>query len=120
MSMTASSTYAILSNAQAQIEGGRWPFSGGTLELLPAILNFAADQPRKAHVPRHRARCRCVRQSDGTSKNVAATGTLDGLFPMIFDERGGRIEGGLLVGRQVGLPPLILTNTATDSISPLQ
>ncbi len=107
--------YALLSNELAVIEGGRWPFSGGTLELLPAMMNLDARQPR-----------RFVFRVTGVDagafiqtlelENVSATGTFDGLFPMIFDEHGGRIEGGLLVARQTGLAPLIFTGTAADAI----
>lgn len=99
--------YALLSNEQARIEGGRWPFSGGTLELLPATLDLDSRKPR------HLA-FRVIGLEAGAFintmqlDNISATGTYDGLFPMVFDASGGRIDGGILVARQLGLPPLYL------------
>jgi hypothetical protein len=34
--------------------------------------------------------------------NITATGTFDGIIPMEFDERGGRIVGGRLIARAEG------------------
>ncbi|MBO9575451.1 MAG: YdbH domain-containing protein [Sphingobium sp.] len=99
--------YALLSNERAQIEDGRWPFSGGTLELLPVTLDLDARQPRHFAFR--------VIGLDAAAfvntlklENVDVHGTLDGLFPMTFDQNGGRIDDGVLVARQAGLPPLIL------------
>ena len=109
--------YALLSNERAQIEGGRWPFSGGTLELLPTTLNLDSRQPRLLTFRLVGLDAAAfVAQLD--ISNVAVTGTLDGVFPMVFDEKGGRIEGGLLVARQAGMPPLILSSAATANIPP--
>lgn len=103
--------YALLSKDAARIEGGRWPFSGGTLELLPATLNLDSRQPRQFTFR--------VVGLDAAAfvntlqlENLNVRGTLDGLLPMIFDTSGGRIEGGLLVARQQGLPPLVLASPA--------
>ncbi len=108
--------YAVLSSQQARIEGGRWPFSGGTLELLPETLNFAADQPRHFTL-RLIGLDAAAFVNTLQLENVDVHGTLDGLFPMIFDETGGRIEMGALVARQQGLPPLVLTSAA-DPLPP--
>lgn len=102
--------YQLLSNEQLAVEGGHWPFSGGDLDLLPATIDL------DAHKPRHFV-FRVVGLDAGAFintmelKNISATGTFDGLLPMIFDETGGRIEGGVLVARQQGDPPLVLNNT---------
>ncbi len=102
--------YALLSSEQARIEGGRWPFSGGTLELLPATLNLDARQPRQFTFR--------VVGLDAAAfvntlqlQNIDVHGTLDGLLPMIFDASGGRIENGSAGGAPAGpaaagpLPP---------------
>lgn len=102
--------YALRSGEQAVIEGGQWPFSGGTLELLPAILDLDARKPRHLTF-------RVVGLDAGAFintlelDNISATGTFDGLLPMIFDAHGGRVAGGLLVARQQGNPPLVLSTT---------
>jgi len=107
--------YALLSNEQAVIEGGHWPFSGGDLELLPTTLELDARKPRNLAF-------RVVGLDAGSFintlelKNVSATGTFDGLLPMVFDATGGRIDGGLLVARQQGDPPLVLSSTAGLSV----
>lgn len=107
--------YALLSNEQARIEGGHWPFAGGDLELLPATLELDAHKPRALTF-------RVIGLDAGAFintlelDNISATGTFDGLLPMIFDERGGRIEGGLLVARQQGDQPRILETTQGLSI----
>ncbi|BAK66970.1 hypothetical protein SLG_22950 [Sphingobium sp. SYK-6] len=102
--------YALLSSEEAVIEGGLWPFSGGTLELLPTRLALDSRKPRSLDF-------RVVGLDAGAFinklelENVSATGTFDGLLPMIFDENGGRIEGGLLVARQQGDAARVLTTT---------
>ncbi|HWJ68519.1 MAG TPA: YdbH domain-containing protein [Sphingobium sp.] len=103
--------YALLSSEQAVIESGHWPFSGGDLDLLPTTLELDARKPRQLTF-------RVVGLDAGAFintlelDNISATGTFDGLLPMIFDATGGRIDGGLLVARQQGDPPLILSSTA--------
>ncbi len=107
--------YALLSPEQARIEGGHWPFAGGVLELLPATLDL--DARRARHLAFR------VRGLDAGAfintldlKDISATGTYDGLLPMIFDHQGGRIEGGILVARQPGLPPLVVEDAASLTV----
>jgi len=88
-------------NARLAVEGGTWPFLGGNLRLRPVDLNLGVAETR-----------RYVLDMDGVDAarfvtqmelgNLSATGTFDGTLPLIFDENGGRIEGGLLASRAPG------------------
>ena len=99
--------YALLPGQRVGIENAHWPFAGGDLTLLPGVLDFAADRPRNLTF-------RVVGLDAGAFintlelENISATGTFDGLLPMVFDASGGRIVGGILVARQAGMPPLVI------------
>ncbi len=99
--------YALLSGQRVSIAGGRWPFAGGELLLLPTVMDMSAEKPR--HMAFR------VLGLDAAAfiqtlelENISATGTFDGLLPMVFDAQGGRIEGGILTARQTGMPPLVI------------
>lgn len=99
--------YALAPGQRVAIEGGRWPFAGGELTLLPTVMDMSAEQPRRLIF-------RVVGLDAGAFiqtlelENVSATGTFDGLLPMVFDASGGRIVGGILTARQSGMPPLVI------------
>lgn len=99
--------YALLPGQRMAIEGAQWPFAGGTLSMLPTVMDMSAEKPRSMAF-------RVVGLQAGAFiqlmelENISATGTFDGLLPMVFDAGGGRIVGGILTARQSGMPPLVL------------
>ncbi|EQA98195.1 exoprotein [Sphingobium quisquiliarum P25] len=107
--------YRLEPGQHVHIEGGGWPFSGGRLDLLPTIMDFSADVDRYLTF-------RVIGLDAGAFiqamelENVSATGTFDGIMPLIFNAEGGRVAGGVLVARQQGMPPLIMPEGVLPSI----
>ena len=101
--------YQLLPGQRVRIESGKWPFAGGELTLEPTVMDFSAEHPRYLTF-----RIIGLQAADFINEleleNISATGTFDGLLPMIFDAGGGRIVGGVLVARQQGMPPLYVTD----------
>ncbi|WP_336958896.1 intermembrane phospholipid transport protein YdbH family protein [Sphingobium aquiterrae] len=99
--------YRLEAGQHVRIEAGEWPFAGGRLLLLPTVMDFSADTERYLTF-------RVIGLDAGAFintlelKDISATGTFDGLLPLIFNAQGGRIAGGVLAARQTGQPPLIL------------
>jgi len=85
-----------------RLNGGVWPFLGGTLTLRPMTINLGATEQR-AYILEivGLEASQFVQRME--LENIAATGTFDGTMPVIFDEAGnGRIEGGRLTSRAGG------------------
>ena len=99
--------YRLEPGQKVRFEGGGWPFSGGQLVLLPTTMDFSADVDRYLTF-------RVIGLDAGAFiqamelKNISATGTFDGILPLIFNAQGGRVAGGVLTARQQGMPPLIM------------
>lgn len=93
--------FQLLDAKRIQVESATWPFAGGALTLDPTLLDF------NEHVERHmRFRVAGANAAQFLNEmafdNLDATGMFDGELPMIFDARGGRIEGGVLQARSGG------------------
>ena len=93
--------YQIRPNYQVAVESARWPFAGGTLTLDPTVLDFSRESTK--YLTFRVAALDAARFIEVMDfSNIGATGTYDGVVPMAFTERGGRIAGGRLVARPGG------------------
>ena len=107
--------YRLEPGQKVHFEGGGWPFSGGQLVLLPTTMDFSADVDRYLTF-------RVIGLDAGAFiqamdlKNISATGTFDGILPLIFNAQGGRVTGGVLTARQQGMPPLIMPEGVLPTI----
>jgi Dicarboxylate transport len=81
--------------------GAQWPFLDGTLTLEPTQMKLGAAETRRftMRIAGLDAAKFVERMDMG---NISASGTFDGLIPLVFDENGGRLEGGQLLSRPPG------------------
>lgn len=94
-------TFEMKPGYEVEINGAQWPFLDGSLRLLPVRMTVGADEPLRYTLEIEGLNAsRFIEQMD--LGNLAATGTFDGTLPLIFDEDGGRIEGGILRSRPPG------------------
>ena len=88
--------YELLPNQLVRIERGEWPFMGGRLILHETVLNFGHPSAKRLTFEVVGLDAHTFVSSLGF-KELDATGTFNGVLPMIFDESGGgRIVGGRL------------------------
>ncbi len=93
--------YQLLPDNLVKIERGEWPFMGGQLILQETILNFGRPSPKRLTFEVVGLDAKTFVDSMGF-KEISASGTFDGVLPMIFDDEGGRIVGGRLDSREGG------------------
>lgn len=92
---------SLLPDQVLRLHEANWPFLGGTLKLEPTDLRLGLAEARRytLTVVGIDAAKFIERMELG---NLAATGTFDGQFPLVFDANGGRIEEGTLLSRPPG------------------
>jgi hypothetical protein len=93
--------YQLLPDQLVKIERGEWPFMGGRLVLRETVLNFGRPSAKRLTFEVIGLDAKTFVDSLGFDA-LEATGTFDGVLPMIFDESGGRIVGGRLDSRPPG------------------
>ena len=83
------------------VNGAKWPYIDGSLELLPTRLVLGAAEVRRFTIKVNGLNIAKFVQRLGLA-NISASGIFDGELPLVFDQNGGRIENGILVSRAPG------------------
>ena len=93
--------YALQPGMVLAISGARWPFMGGSLTLQPTQMVLGASETRRFTLMVEALdAAKLVQQLQ--LANINATGVFDGKLPLVFDQDGGRIGGGVLMSRPPG------------------
>jgi hypothetical protein len=94
-------TYELRPESVLAIKGASWPFLDGTLTLLPVTMRMGVSEVRRYTLMIEGLNAaRFVQRME--LANLSATGIFDGTLPLVFDENGGRIDGGELKSRAPG------------------
>jgi hypothetical protein len=91
----------LLADQVVRLNGGGWPFLGGSLRLAPTDLRVTTADAR--HFTLDISGLNAAKFVERMEMaNLSATGIFDGRLPLEFDANGGRIKGGMLVSRAPG------------------
>jgi hypothetical protein len=94
-------TYELQPGSVLAVKGAAWPFLDGRLTLLPVTMRMGVAETRRyTLVIEGLNAARFIERME--LANLSATGSFDGTMPLVFDENGGRIEGGHLKSRPPG------------------
>ena len=93
--------YQVRPESRVQVEGGQWPLWGGEILLQPTLLDFSRPNTKYLTFQVVGLDAQQMLAQSGFTV-VELTGIFDGVLPMEFDVRGGRIVGGRLEARPGG------------------
>lgn len=94
--------FALTGGTGLEVEGGTWPFLGGTLTMRPVDLDFSREETR-AYVFDVEGLDAALFIERLELGNISATGIFDGTLSVVFDEFGnGFIRDSVLVSRPPG------------------
>ncbi|MCL6251810.1 YdbH domain-containing protein [Altererythrobacter sp. KTW20L] len=111
--------FSLTGGTQLDLESAQWPFLGGQLSMQSLVMNIGVAEVR-----------RYVFQIEGLEAarlvermelaNMSASGTFDGILPIVFDEMGnGRLEGGMLSARPPGGHVSYVGQLTYEDLSPM-
>jgi hypothetical protein len=84
-------TFHLLGAERVRMESAAWPFAGGRLSVDPQDVIIGDDDFRMTLTLRDVDVARFLQQLE--LKDLTATGTVEGSFPLIFNRAGGAIDG---------------------------
>ena len=111
--------FALSNGELLRVEGGSWPFLGGTLEMRPVAIRIGASEVREyLFVINGLEASQLLERLE--LANFAANGTFDGEMRLVFDEIGnGRIENGQLSARTPGGNLSYVGELTYEDLSPI-
>jgi len=110
--------FALRGGEVLEVEGGTWPFLGGTLTMLPLEITFGVEEVRSYVFELIGVDAALFLQRLELD-NLAATGIFDGTVPVVFDRAGnGSVQGGELLSRPPGGTVAYVGDLTYEDLSP--